>query len=286
MKLKLLLLAAAGILFISSCKKDATNNPIFEFNNLKIGAYLTLDSTVNVNFNTTDLSASVGIKVSAAAGVAIDKVNLFVVDDASADQTWKLVKTIDFTGNGTEIAATGSEIAAALGYTAADFLPGNTLTMYNQVVTTDGATYDLNNSGPNVNAPDFNSSFSWTVYIVCPFTGGMAGDYQVLQDDWADYGAGTVLTGAVEDGPGANQITLHVYPNPNYGNPVDPMIVDIDPTTGAATVPKVVYGDYGVPTSAEGSGYVFSCTGFITLTLDHDYGGTLYEGLKLVLQKQ
>ncbi len=284
MKFKSLIVATIAILFVGSCKKDS-RNPLFD-NKFLVGSYLTLDSTINVNFNTTDLSSSVGIIVS-SVGATVDKVNLFVVDDASADQTWKLVKTIDYTGDGTQISATGQEIATALGYTADQFMPGTTLTMYNQVVTTDGKTYDINNAGPNVTAPDFNSIFSWTVFIVCPYTGGMAGDYEVIQDDWADYSPGTIITGAVEEGPGANQITLHVYPNPAYGDPVDPMIVDIDPETGSATVPLVTYGDYGgVLTTAEGGGYVFSCTGLITLTLDHNYGGTLYPGLKLILQKQ
>jgi hypothetical protein len=281
MKLKLLLVAAIGILFTSSCKKEG-KNPVFDYDKLGIGAYLTLASTQNVNFNSADLSSSVGITVK-RVGSPIDKVNLFVVDDASADKTWKLVKTVAFTGDSIQLAATGTEIAAALGYTAADFLPGTTLTMYNQVITTDGKTYDINNTGLNVNAPDFNSSFTWTVAIVCPFTGGAAGNYKVLQDEWNDYGVGAVITGAVEDGPGVNQITLHVYPSPAFGDPVDLMIVDIDPATGAATVPEVEYGNYdGTHISAEGGGYVFSCTGIITLTLNHISYGTY----KLMLQKQ
>ncbi len=295
MKLKILVAATISMLFAGSCNKDS-RNPIFD-NKYLVGAYLTLDSTINVNFNTTDLSASVGIIVS-SVGAPIDKVNLFVVDDAAADQTWKLVKTIDYTGDGTEISATGTEIGAALGYTAADFLPGTTLTMFNQVVTTDGKIYDINNAGPDVNSPDFNSVFTWTVFIVCPFTGGMAGDYEVIQDDWADYAPGTIITDAVEDGPGANQITLHVYPNPVYGDPVNPIIVDIDPTTGSATVPQVVYGDYtccGYRAGCFGSGYVFSCTGYITLTLTHyqDTGDPVNDPVEnvfgdyvLILQKQ
>lgn len=291
MKFKPFVAAAIAVLFIGSCTKDS-KNPLFD-NVFLTGAYLTLESTTNVNFNTTDLSSAVGITVGSVGNV--DKVNLFVVDDASVDQTWKLIKTIDYTGEGTVISATGQEIADALGYSAADFLPGTTLTMYNQVVTPDGKTYDITNAGPNVEAPDFNSSFSWTVYVVCPFTGGMAGDYLVIEDGWADYSPGTIITNAVEDGPGPNQITLHVYPNPAFGDPINPIIVDIDPATGTAYVPPVAYGDYGVIISAQGAlsddyqaGYVFSCTGYISLTLNHFDGdpSNTYGNYTLVLQKQ
>ncbi|MEO6328131.1 MAG: hypothetical protein ABIO55_04330 [Ginsengibacter sp.] len=281
MKLKLFLAAAFGILFAVSCKKEL-NNPVFDYDKLGQGAYLTLASTQNLNFNAANLPASVGITVK-KVGSPIEKVNVFVVDDGSADQTWKLVKSVPFTGDSIMLSATGTEVAKALGYTAVDFLPGNTLTFFNQVVTTDGIIYDIKNTGLNVNAPDFNSSFTWTAAVVCPFTGGAAGDYEVIDDSgWADYGAGTVITGAVTDGPGANQITLHVYPNPAFGDPVNPMIVNIDPATGAATVPEVKYGDYGgTIVSAKGSGFVFSCTGVITLTLTH----ISYGNYPLVLKK-
>lgn len=282
MKLKFLFIAALAILFASSCRKEG-NNPIFDDNKLGVGTYLTLDSTENLNFNAADLSASVGIRVSEYGGSPVTKVNLFVVDNGSADQTWKLVKTIDFTGPGTEISATGTEVAAALGYTAADFQPGSTLTFFNQVVTAEGKKFDINNAGASVNSDDYNSSFSWTAAIVCPFTGGVAGDYKVITDDWQDYSAGDIITGAVEDGPGPNQITLHVYPAPGVGDVINPIIVDIDPETGTATVPEVQYGDYGgTLISAQGSGFVFGCTGFITLSLEHIGYGTY----KLELQKQ
>ena len=171
-------------------------------------------------------------------------------------------------------------------------MPGHSFTFYNQAVTDDGTTFDINNGGANVTAPDLNSTFSWQAFVRCPYTGGVAGDYMVLKDGWNDYGPGAVITGAVEEGPGANQITLHVYPNPDFGNPVNPIVVDINPATGAATVKPVVYGDYGSLVSAETTdapSYVFSCVGYITLTLNHfiDDPDTGSQGTyTLILQKQ
>ena len=62
---------------------------------------------------------------------------------------------------------------------------------------------------------------------------------------------------------------MHVYPNPAFGTAINPIIVDIDPATGVATVPAVLYGDYGPLISCEGGGYVFSATGTVDLTLNH-----------------
>ena len=95
----------------------------------------------------------------------------------------------------------------------------------------------------------------------------------------------------VADGPGANQIDLSaVWPNPAYGDIVNPLIVDIDPATGTASVPLVTFANYGaLATATNGSGsvagYVFSCTGYITLTMAVTYNGSSQGNLKLVLQK-
>jgi hypothetical protein len=95
---------------------------------------------------------------------------------------------------------------------------------------------------------------------------------------------------------GVNQINLNeVYPN--GGVVIEPLLVNIDPVSGTATIPKVTYGRYGGGSStqhiAKGAGdndvagYVFSCTGFITLSINQsDNGGGDYGPNKLILQKQ
>ncbi len=106
-----------------------------------------------------------------------------------------------------------------------------------------------------------------------------------MQDDWADYEIGDVIT--VNAGPGANQINFQGYPSPAYGNNTANTIVDVDPATGAATISKQSTGDYGGPSAeVEGSGFVFSCTGVINLNMTVYYGGTPYAGIKLILQKR
>lgn len=284
MKLKLLLFASLTLILFTRCNK-ASVNPIFD-SDYKVGSYLTLKSTDNVNFDFSDLSKFVGITVG-QFGSSVSKVNVFVVDDASSNNTWTLVKSFDFTGDSIQLHVTGNEIANALGYTSADFLPGNTLTFYNQVVTADGTTYDLNNAGANASAPDLNSVFSWTAYIVCPFIAAdAAGTYEVVEDDWADYSPGDLIT--VSADAATNQISFLGYPSTAAGGQNQKnTVVDVDPATGEATIASQETGDYsGTSAAVSGSGFVFSCTGVITLTITVDYGGTPYAGQKFVLQKQ
>jgi hypothetical protein len=119
----------------------------------------------------------------------------------------------------------------------------------------------------------------------------MTGNYKVLQDDWADWSVGDVVQ--VTDGPAANQINLSkVWPNPAYGSIVNPLLVNVAPANGVAKVPLVTFGAYSPLTTAQGAngsdvaGYVFSCTGFITLSMKVVYNGSNQGNLKLVLQKQ
>jgi hypothetical protein len=70
---------------------------------------------------------------------------------------------------------------------------------------------------------------------------------------------------------------------------INPLIVDVDPNNGIATVPEVLYGNYtccGYEASAIGSGFVFSCTGTIDITFDMFNSGGDFGNYRLVLEKQ
>lgn len=293
-----LTVAIAFTVMAVSCKKAdlALNNPFVDVNNLGKGAYITFNSAINYNLNFAAIGTSkVGVKVDAYDnGIKIKEIKLYVYKGSSADpKAWKYIKTVPYNGT-TELSATGSEIATAYGTTTgALFSPGQYYTFYNQVVTEDGRTFDLSNTpGALESSSNYNASFRWTAYVVCPFTGGMTGTYKVIQDDWQDWAAGDMVT--VTDGPAANQINLtKVWPNPAYGDPKDPLVVKVDPATGAATLAtnNVIFADYGQLTSAyvpsSGTlGYVFSCTGYIGLKIGIKYGSTDYGPMTLILQKQ
>jgi len=288
-------------LFFIGCKKEG-GNPLADINNLTVGSYPTLTSVDNLNFDYSQISSStVGIKVtqykSSNTASDIKSIKVYGVKGASTDRTeWSLVKTVDYTGDATALSVTGAELGAALGVDPTSFSPGDYYTFYNEITTADGRTFDIVNSPGSLGTLSaYNAAFTWQAYITCPFTGGMEGDYEVQQDDWADWSVGDVVH--VTDGPGANQINLtEVWPNLAYGDPVNPLLVNVDPANGVATVPLVTFGAYPTLTTAQGAnasgasnttpcGYVFSCTGFITLTMKVVYGSSSQGNLKLVLKK-
>jgi hypothetical protein len=280
------------MILAASCKKTEITNPLADFANLGIGSYVTKASTINLNMDYNTPASKVGITVN-QYGNDIDKIVLFVVEGASSDPTtWKEIKTIPWTGEGTEISATSAQVATALGVTPADLTPGNFYTFYNRVITKDGRSFDLSNTpGALESNSNYNSAFRWTAYVTCPFTGGMAGSYDVVQDDWADWVPGDIVT--VTDGPGANQINLSdVWPNRAYGDLVNPLIVNVNPANGTASVPLVTFGSYPPLATAQGAsagdvaGYAFSCTGFITLAMAVTYNGGSQGTLKLILKKR
>ncbi len=280
-----------ALIILASCKKTEDLNPLADVANLGVGSYITLAESVNVNLSFNTPSSEVSIKVDEYEGAGkVKTIDLFVVKGANGDPgTWKKIKSVPYAGPGTVLSATSQDVATALGVAVSDLGAGDFYTFYNRVITDDGKTFDLSNTlGALESSSNYNACFRWQAFVTCPFVGPVAGKYKVIQDDWADWGAGDVVD--VADGPGANQIDLSaVWPNPAYGDIVDHLIVDIDPATGTASVPLVTFGNYGsLATAANGgdvAGYVFSCTGFITLTMAVTYNGSSQGNLKLVLQK-
>lgn len=307
-KLSFILAVIGMSLTINSCKKTDGVNPLADIKNLSLGTYLTLTENTNLNLNYAAIATStVGIKVSqylspgsTSNGTGdVDKIKVYVVKGSNSDPaSWKLVKTVNYGGPGTALTATGAEVAAALGTTPANLSPGGVYTFYNQIVTKDGKTFDISNVNSNLESnANYNASFRWQAYVVCPFVAPVAGTYKVLRDDWADWNVGDLVQ--VKDA-GANQIDLSaVWPNVAYGNVVNKLLVNIDPASGTAKVPKVNFGNYGggYNMTAQGTGagdvagYVFSCTGYITLQMNvkaDATGGNGYNNgaTTLILQKQ
>ena len=283
----ILYIGIAGVVIFSSCKKSSSYNPLLDVNNLAVGSYISFAEKTSVTYNITDLAnAEVSVKVN-QVGSEVDKIDMFVVEGADSDPaSWKLIKTVQFSGDGTVLSATANEVAAALGLTLDDFAPGTSFTIYDRIHTKDGRQFDISNINPDVESnSNYSMAFRWATYVSCPFVGPVGGTYKVIEDGWADWSPGDLVT--VEDGPGDNQINLqHVYPNPDYGDLLNPIIVDIDPATGIATVPEVEYGDYGVLISCVGGGFVFSCAGIIDLNLEHFQKLGSYGVWRLTLQKQ
>lgn len=285
--MKKILIALTGVFLVCviSCKKSTLPQDV---STLREATYLTLTSATNTNIDYSQRNtASVEIKVGSVGGPEVDKVVVYAVIGADLDPAkWKKVKEFPYS-NGVALTLKATEIAAALGVNIDDLEPGTVLTMYNEAVTKDGQKFSLANITTDFESQaPYNMAMRWTVSVVCPFNAAQsAGTYKVVYDnDWADFNVGDDIV--VTAGPGANQISMLAYPSPAFGSNRKPIVIDVS-ATGIATIKSQVFGDYpGAPDcKIKGSGIVFSCTGFISLTNTITAAGSDYAGLKFIIQK-
>lgn len=254
-----------SLLLILSCNKSTDF-----YKELGQGAYLTLVAQNNGLLNAVDVNSTVGQKVS-SYGEPVESINLYVSATATVDKTkWKLIKNIPFSGE-TTVSATNAQIATALGLPPGALAPGSVFHLYNEAVLKDGRKFssantsdiDLENQAP------FNIAFHFTATVVCPFNAStIAGTYTVVKDDWQDWLVGDLVE--VKAGAGLNEIDLsQVWPNPAFATVTTPLSITVNPVSGTATIPANVtfgnYGAYNAVTSTGNTGFVFSCTGQISI---------------------
>jgi hypothetical protein len=276
------------VVFHACSKKNISGDS----SNLILGSYITLDSTINGILDVGNSASTVSIMVGKYVGTPVASINIYVATKANTEDTagWKFIKTVSYS-KGVVLSVSTAELAKALGSNPA---PGNKYTLQNQVVTTDGRKFSTYNTPDTYNSfPAYNMALTWYATAVCSFTGNMAGDYYLTKDVWNDYGASAsnpmLIPHAVKDGPGTNQISIYVYPGaPAGGVETGPMIVNVNPATGAATIVKSDIGNYGSASSetiVTGTGFVFDCVGVIDLQITFNYGGTPYANQEMILQK-
>jgi hypothetical protein len=174
-----------------------------------------------------------------------------------------------------------SEFAAAAGLTLDELSGGDLFTIHNKVTMSDGRVYpdtlalgddEFVNLENSFFTAAGSTSFTTTLAfpVLCPFViADAVGTYTVTNDEagilWEDGHQVEIV-----DGPGQNQVTIKDM----YGYPqAYDVVVNVNPETAVATVPKQVAWDsdaIGIglgPGSIQGQGFYFSCTGFMTVTL-------------------
>jgi hypothetical protein len=269
--MKKILICLSFVCTFLSCKKAYFTN---DFDNFDIGSYLKLESSDKTTLDYNKISTeSVSITVS-PIGSELDKVNVYaVVGGENLDKTkWKLIKSFSAAGSSPiALDVSAQELATGLGVGLSDLNPGNQFTFYNQNITKDGRTFDVTNTDDDLEGqPGYQSSFRWQAIVFCAYDPASTNNviYEVVVDEWGDFGAGDLIT--VKNGPGSNQIILEgVFATTiNHKD----LVVDISPANGAATVAKQAYGTYTFDPrtiQAEGNGFIFSCAGIINLNLRH-----------------
>ncbi len=263
------------LFFVASCKKDSDFNNFYD--KVGKGSYLTLVQPGNSLLNGVDPNSAVMLTVD-KNGAEVESINIYVSIANTTDTTqWKLIKNVPFSGP-TLLKVTNTEIANALGFTPGAIPPGNTYQLWNQVILKDGRKFSSFNTsaGDLESQPAFNVAMHWSATIICPYTPATTtGAYMIVRDDWEGRPVNQVVQ--VTTGPGVNDINLsQIWPDPaNTGSLVSPLTITVDPATGSVSVPDAVtfgkytaFGGYTAITVASGSsGFVFSCTGTIALTI-------------------
>jgi hypothetical protein len=271
------------VLGMYACKKGDISG---DKSNLIPGSILTLTKSINGNLDFSVPTATVSQQVG-SKGIAVKSVNIYLATGDALDKTtWKLIKNVPFT-DGVTLSVSTAEIAAALAPNTIQ--PGNQYLLQNEAVTADGSTFSAINTPSNFTSfTAYNIMFSWQATAVCPFDQASSiGTYKVVYDgDWVDFSTGDIIT--VTAGPTSNSIQFLAYPSVAAGGVNrTPWIVTVDPATGAATVADQFAGNYGsVVARVAATGFVFSCTGFINLSVDVNYGGSIYAAQKFKIQKQ
>lgn len=270
-----MLATVAFTLILQSCqKKEVLGN----FDSLGVGSYLTLEKANKVTLDYSQINnESVSITVK-EFGSAVEKVIVYVTAGGATlnKANWKKIKEYTYTsGAPLDIVIRATEIATALGTTPSALNPGTAYTLYNEVITKEGKTYNaVNTVGALASNPNYRASTTWSANVVCPFVpAGFPGNFRVREDEWQDWGVGDVVS---VTSAGTDSIALRAYPNPAYGTFIRDITVKIAPATGIATVTNQRYGNYGVDVSATTDGtsnFVFACTGTIDLRLNHHVPG-------------
>ncbi len=296
-KIIVLLTFITAVFFVmNSCKKNNING-FPSADGLILGSYIQLDSVINSSLDFSNPAATVSIKVGGYKGKPVSSINIYVATGSnSADTTtWVLIKNVAYS-NGLVLIVSTAELSAALAKAspAQVINPGTQYALENQVVTTDGQVYSIGNTPSVYNSfPAYNMAFTWHATAVCAFSASdAAGTYSVVRDDWEDYHLGTLVQ--VTAGPGANEVSVPIYPGPlGPGVNMVSAVVDVDPVSDIATINAQPTGYYGSVSpgnlaTISGSGYVFSCTGYMTFVMNinvPNFGG-LYSGYTFTLQKQ
>ena len=312
----LLLFAITGGLY--SCTEKFVNDFDGFVEGLTTGSYLRGKNSFDPGTNSyTDQSllgntldaanlatARVGVRVRPWGENQIATVNIYVVRNTEANQAnWKFIKKYTIAPGDTsffDIYVTAQEIATALGLqlnaNTGNFAPGSVFTCYVEVITADGRKFTNNNSNFTASGANFfYPIFAFRASVVCPYVPAlMPGNYVVVEDGWDDWSAGTVLNNIVSATTATSLSLFNVYPNPVYGgNSPQPVLVNINATSGVATVTNQTYGNYGatpIAVTTQGSGnFVYSCTGTITLLLRHHVPNNpnlSYGNYQLTLRKQ
>ena len=164
---------------------------------------------------------------------------------------------------------------AALGISASDVEPTDTLTLSWTVFLNDGNSYGPGDANGNVSALGgyYSSPYNIRAVFKCSLTNTdplFNSNFEVVFDEWADYATGDLLP-VIPDPVDPLSFRILSTNNPYIGNPdTSYILVTVIDENGTVTAESNEPFDYGGPFQLQvtGTGSVNTCTGEILVDLD------------------
>lgn len=280
-------LAAIAVVF-NACRKDDNPN-IPDLERFDWMPLIVKDQTANLNIPGQDPTAFVGkftIDKYFAADVNPSKVDVVVIKNGNKSIV-KMIKA-DVTNFPAAVEVTGTQLATLF---SAPIILGDNFTVGVDITTPSGKKFEafplVGNAYASGVAAQPGASTTINYLSACTFDkNSFNGTYNVVTDDWADFGVGDPI--AVSPGPGANQVSITAFPSPAYGTNRKAFLIDVNPTTYAVNIPEQVIGDYnGASPGAtiRGTGTVNPCGDRIRLTVTFKIDGADYSGYVFEIEK-
>lgn len=314
-KIKQIFLFLILVSVIVACKKDDTDQLTGDVSELEQGAYIKLTKTNNAVVDFTNISGStLSVNVD-VLGKKSDSIITYASTDNSGDVSkWRRVKSTLISDNKGTITVTANQLAAALGVNPVTlYQPGSRFTMYNEVVTSEKQRFSIVNTNTEfVTNGNYSQGFFWRATVGCPFNpAGLSGNWDVVTDEWQDFfvpekipviaGGDSVSFGGY---PRSNPLPINSTDGP-YGVRTRNTLIKINPASGEAIIGTLssatgnVDGILGLSTGGyfpsgssvpsiaarvSGTGFVFSCTKTIDMSVTVVYGTTIYRNNRFVLR--
>lgn len=280
-------LAIALVVF--SCKNDYV--PPHE--SVKNGGFLRFDEILLPVIDFTAIETSEFTNTLVNPGGEVTSAQLFVsiqLVDSIYDTI--ALRTVNSFPNNLVITAADvvdAYVAEGAAMTLDSISAGDRFNIITEVTHADGTVYTTEDFTGDLSNPGMRQAMDYTIFFSCPFARDEAvGNYLITRDDFVtslDYAS---LIEAVA-GLGDNEVVfLDMFKHPE----AYPVIVDTDPATGVATIAKqdawecANFGCAFGTGRVEGGGFFFSCTGFLTVNLEHTVDAGSFGTWALALQRQ
>lgn len=291
-KIQLILAFLAVVLMAPSCSNDGGDSKISTQSGAvpNIQKTATDDSSINLIAVTNGDPIHLGFTVDLAEGAAaVQSLDVVLFYFKGNGDVYRTVLESGVTTFPKSFSLTQNDLFDKFDQlnSGTDFEIGDQLVVTADITLKDGTVLKLlNNDGSSNYSPNIANSSQYAVLqtydVSCPLddASNFSGDYKVVTDEWADYGAGDIIP--LDYQPEADgTFTFRILSTNNtfISNPdTSYLLVTIDPDTATATVTSnedFVYPGFDV-IHVTGSGTVGSCTGSVDLDLTFGQYGSFH----------